>query len=137
MSLTLEDLKDLYDCQIDYAKRMLTSDKFTKEAKATWQSYVHGVYSTVDKLMQYNLDLNKIPKMQILSADEADKIGADYQIQLFNNTYYIKIDDYGQCFTLLLDDKEYGLGTYNTTPEPEILYLVFQHIHDTNLEFFK
>ena len=137
MSLTLEDLKELYDNQIAYAKRMLTSDKFTKEAKATWQSYVHGVYSTVDKLMQYNLDLNEIPKMQILSADEANKIGADYQIQLFNNTYYIKIDDYGQCFTLLLDDKEYGLGTYNTTPEPEILYLVFQHIHDTNLEFFK
>ena len=137
MSLTLEDLKDLYDGQIAYAKRMLASDKFTKEAKATWQSYVHGVYSTVDKLMQYNLDLNEIPKMQMLKADEANKIKADYQIQLFNNTYYIKIDDYGQCFTLLLDNKEYGLGTYNTTPEPEILYLVFQNIHDKNLEFFK
>lgn len=132
MKVTLEYLKDLYDERVEYVKRMIKNDP---KSKPVWKSYLYGVYSITDKMMQQLLS-DDIPRMTMLKKGEKKKApvkDAEFSIELFGKTYYISVDDYGQCFTMHIDDKSYGLGTYNVVVEPDILYLVFRDIHEKNV----
>jgi len=135
MKLTLNDLKRDYDDRLDYVKRMIKSDP---SRKGYWKAFLHGVYAAIDSTMQTYLAYEDFPKMKQVKSKHVkgnkyfSKVG---EIEIFGKTYDVYLDDYGQCYSLELEkDKFIGLGTYNILVEPDIVYLVFQKIHDKNLD---
>ena len=134
MKVTLDSLKQDYDDKVAYVKRMIKSDP---KSKAYWKAFLHGVYAVVDHIMQDYSNMEDFPKMKQVKSKS--KKGNEYfskvgEIEVFGKTYDVYLDDYGQCYSLELEKGNYlGLGTYNITVEPDIVYLVFRDIHDKNL----
>ena len=132
---TLEELKFYYDEQVSYVKRQIKYDP----AKAPyWKLYLQGVYSAIDHFIQYLLPDKEFPQVKFIEVD-LEKLSEDEkyfhkvaEIIVFNNVYDIYLDDYGQCYTVLIDGEHHSLGTYNTDIAPTALYFIFQHIHDKN-----
>lgn len=134
-TINLNSLKQEYDDKVIYVKRMIKSDP---KSKSYWKAFLHGVYATIDRIIQYYIAYEDLPKMTKVKS--APKKGDKYfykigEIQVFDQIYNIYFDDYGQCYSLELSEGNYiALGTFNTAIVPDVIYLVFKDIHDKTLD---
>ncbi len=134
-TINLNSLKQEYDSKVTYVKRMIKSDP---KSKSYWKAFLHGVYATIDHIIQCYIDYEDLPKM--VKVESVPKKGDKYfykigEIQVFHQIYNIYFDDYGQCYSLELSEGNYiDLGTFNTAIVPDVIYLVFRDIHNKTLD---
>lgn len=114
--ITLSTFKDRLDTTAEWARRGARSKFYSLE-------FLRGVIEGTHRvLLDFSSEL-EYPEL-IKSEDnkkEKDLVG---YIEIFDYFYPIYLDDYGQSFYTILDEKEYSFGTYNTEIAPDLVGLV-------------
>jgi hypothetical protein len=126
---TLDSIKNDYDYHMEWLFRQVKTACYNIEYLKGLAEGLYIVYSSLISQLPYDA----YPKITRCAGSD-DQIGF---IEIFNEMYPIYLDDPGQSFYIKLQDKEYGLGSFNTCIEPDVAYIVFRAIHDKNLSKIK
>lgn len=113
--LRICNVKDKFDTLFERLVRL--KDKYTKE-KAL--SELKGVYEACRSFLAWGVD----------DYEDYEDLKGDSVFNCFGVKCELLIDDYGQCYVLKINEKEFGLGTYNSNIASDIVTLAFDEYYN-------
>lgn len=130
--MKLDYLKRFYDNCLFYVNR----NKEIYPAQYL-KGYFEGTFSILKQLVVWE-DLEDLPKLEVLNEKDNFKqiegLEIVYKINIFDNYYPVYLNDYGQCYCILIDDKLISFGSYNSEIEIGSVYEVFLNIFNKDFK---
>ena len=114
--ITLSTFKDRLDTIAEWARRCARSKFYSLEFL---RGVIEGTYRV---LLDFSAEL-EYPNLIKPEGTKKEKDLVGY-IEVFDYFYPIYLDDYGQSFYTLIDEKEYSFGAYNAEISSDLVGIV-------------